>query len=124
MHVNGRKNSPRNRQQVRSENQLASIQLQLLENLSHMAMPENRVGGKIVRHRNEVGARGRFLARAGDARLRIGNDSLLPIDHVRGQQRSQRKNHRGGVAAGIGHQRRAREAGRHSAREVRKLLSP
>ena len=86
------------------------IQLQLLENLSDMAMPEDRVGGQIVRHRNEVGARGRFLARARDAGLRIGNDSLLAIDDVRSQQRSQRKNHRSGIAAGIGHQRGARQA--------------
>ena len=69
-----------------------------------MAVPEHRVGGKIVRHRNKVGARGRLLARAGDAGFGIGNDSLLAIDDVRRQQRGQRKNHGSGIAAGIGHQ--------------------
>jgi len=49
---------------VRSENQFTRIQFQLLENFSDMAMSEDRVGGQVVRHRNEVGARSRFLARA------------------------------------------------------------
>ena len=54
-----------------------------------------------------MGARSCLLARAGDAGLRIGNDSLLAVHDVRSQQRSQSKNHRSGIAAGIGHQSRA-----------------
>ncbi len=48
-----------------------------------------------------MSARGRLLARAGNARLRIRNNSALAIDDSGLHQRRQRQNHRGGVATGI-----------------------
>jgi hypothetical protein len=63
-----------------SENQFARLQIQLLKHFSDMPVAEHRIRGKIVGNRNEVSAGIRFLSRAPDARLRIGNNSTLPID--------------------------------------------
>ena len=77
---------------MRSENQFTRIQLQLLEHFSHMPMTEDRIGGKVVGHRNKVRARIRFLARARDARLGIRNDSALAIHDASLEQRRQSQN--------------------------------
>ena len=86
---------------MRRERNRIGGDVQLLQQLAGVAMAEEAVGGKIVRRVHEVRLRGRRLARAGDAGLRIADDAVLHIDPSGGEQRLQRKDDRGGIAAGI-----------------------
>ena len=52
---------------MRSENQFLRTEIQLLDDLAHVPVVENRVGGEIVRHRDEVRACRGFFAGSGDA---------------------------------------------------------
>src|ERR1700680_943580 len=101
MHIDGGKNSPRNREQVRSENQVTRRQLQFLKHLSHMPVTEDRIGGKVIGDRNKVSARIRLLTRTRHARLGIGNNPTLAIYHARLEQRRQSQDYRSRVAAWI-----------------------
>src|SRR5438477_10745704 len=104
MNVDGRKNSPRNRQKVRGKDQFARVEIQLLANLSGMTVSKNRLCGQIIGDGNKVCARGRILACARDAGLRVRNDSTLPIHDASPQQRSESENYCSLVAAWIRYQ--------------------
>src|SRR5208337_5280548 len=65
IHINRGQNPARNGQKVGSENQLRRVERQLLENLASVTVSENRVGGKVVGHRDEMSARRGLLASAG-----------------------------------------------------------
>ena len=88
------------------EDELLRLELQLLQDFAHVAMPEDRVGREIVRHLDEMRCGARLLAGPGDARLRIADYAWFELDQPTPQQRSQRENDGGGVAAGIGDQLR------------------
>ena len=94
---------------MRSEDQAGRIQSQLLENLAGVTVSEDRVGGKIVGHRDEVSARRGFLAGAGHSGLRIGNDAAIAIHNAGRQQGRERENDRSRIAAGIRDQRGRRD---------------
>ncbi len=66
------------------------------------------VGRKIVGDRNKMRACRRLLACAGNTRLRIGNDSVLPVHDACLHQRRQSQNHRSRIASGIRHHGRSR----------------
>src|SRR5438128_1521187 len=93
MNVDGRKNSPRNRQKVRGKNQFAGLEIQLLENLAYMTMFKNRICGQIVGDRNKVGARTGFLACTRDAGLRVRNNAAFAIHDSSPQQRRESENY-------------------------------
>ena len=87
---------------------LARRHADLLQQFAGVAMREDAVGRKIVGRIHEVRLRRRRLSRAAHAALGVGNDAVFQIDEPRRDQRLQRQNDRGGVAAGIGNQLRAR----------------
>ena len=86
---------------MRSENQLAGIERQLLEDLARMTVSEDGVGGKIVGHGHEMCARRGFLAGSGYAGLGIGNDAAIAIHNAGREQGRQRQNDGSRIAAGI-----------------------
>src|SRR6202046_994025 len=65
-HVNGGEDAARDGQQVWSEDNLLVVEVELLQQLSGVAMREKPVSGEIVRGVHEVRFRGRRFARAGD----------------------------------------------------------
>ena len=70
---------------------------------------EQSVSAQIFVHLDKVQLALWFLARARGAGLAIADDAALPRDPAGLHQRPQAKNHAGRVAAGIGHQPRARQ---------------
>ncbi len=80
--------------------------IQLLQQLTGMAMAKESVCGEVVRRIHEMRLRGRLLACAGDAGLRIADDATIHVHPAGGHERLKRENDGGRVAAGIGHQPR------------------
>src|SRR6202795_517101 len=90
---------------MRSEDQLAGAERQLLQYLASVTVSEDRVGGKVVGHRHEVRTRRGFLAGARYSRLRIRDYAALAIHNARREQGRQRKNDGSRIAAWIRNQR-------------------
>ena len=100
---------------MRSKRQLCLVQSQLLHHFSQMPVSEHRVSGEIVRHGNEMRTGCRRFTGSRNARLRVRNNSTLAIDQAGLQQRCQRQNDRGCVAARVRHQLSRAQCGRRSA---------
>ncbi len=82
---------------------------ELLEQLAGVPVREDSVGGEIVRRIHIVRLRcGRF-ARTGDSGLGVGDDAAIEIDPSGGEERLERENDGGRVAAGIGDEFRSCE---------------
>ena len=72
-----------------------------------MAVGENAISRKIVGNFDKVSRRGRLFARARDAGLGVTNNACAAVNHSRRNQRSQRDDDRGGIAARVRDQRGA-----------------
>ena len=80
--INRGQNPPWNRQQMRRERKLRSLQAQLLHNLADVAMTERRVDREIIGHGDEVGLRSRLFPCSGDAGFGIGDNAALAVNHI------------------------------------------
>ena len=100
--VNGGKNSASEREQVRGENHAVFRQAGVLENFRRVAMREQVVGLEVFVDFDELEvATGVFAGTAG-AGFAIAHDAAVGGNQAGVRERAQRKNHAGGVAAGIG----------------------
>ncbi len=87
---------------MRREDDLLARELKLLEELAGVAVAEDGVGGEVVGRVHEVRGGGGRFARAGDAGFGVGDDAVVEIDDVGADERSEREDDGGGVAAGVG----------------------
>ena len=90
---------------MRREDQLFRQYAKLLQNLSGVAMIEDRVGGKVLCHFNKMCFLRGLLACAGNAGLGIADHAVIQVNQSCADQRRQRQDDGRGIAAGIGHQR-------------------
>ena len=90
---------------MRREDELFRQYAKLLQNFSGVAMVEDRVGGKVLRHFNEMSFLCGLLARTGNSRLGIADHAVIQVNQPRADQRRQRQNDGRGITAGIGYQR-------------------
>ena len=100
--IDGGEDAARNRQQMRGELNLICGEVELLEQLAGVAVAEDRVGGEIVGGIHEVGLGGGRLAGAADAGFGVADDAVVEIDEAGAEERGEREDDGGGVAAGIG----------------------
>ncbi len=89
---------------MRGELNLISGDVELLEQLAGVAVAENGVGREVVRRVHEVRLGGGRLACAADSGLGVADDAVIEIDDAGLNERSQREDDRGRVAARVGHQ--------------------
>ena len=80
--------------------------MELFEQLAGVAMAEDGVGGEIVGGVHEVGLRGGRFACAADAGFGVADDAVVEVDEMSLEQRSEREDDAGGVAAGVGNKAR------------------
>src|SRR5947209_6347673 len=92
---------------MRRKSDFVRAQLQLLGDFSQMTVVEYAVSREIVRHRNEMRARCRFLACSGYSGLRVSDNSLFAIGETRFEQRREAKDYGRRIATGVGDDARA-----------------
>src|SRR5260370_33243900 len=86
---------------MRREDKLSGSEPKLLENFPRMPVAEDRVGRKVIGDLYKVGLGRRLLAGAGDPRLGIANNIMVPVNHSGTNQRRERQDDRGCIAARI-----------------------
>src|SRR5665213_1256057 len=89
---------------MRRELEVVRIETELLENLAGVAMPEDLISREIAGHIDEMRRRRCVLTSTGNARLGIGDDVVVEVNHLGLHQRRQCENDGRGVASWIGDQ--------------------
>src|SRR5712692_1327103 len=102
--VDGGKNAAGEGQQMCRENNLRLAQTGVFENLRRVTVSEKSVSLEVFIHFDEVEIAARAFARAAGARLAIANDARAGGKQTRLRKRPQRKDHAGGITAGVGNQ--------------------
>src|SRR5258708_18644487 len=92
---------------MRGELNLICCEMELLEQLSGVAMTEDRVRRKIVGGMHEVGLCRRGFSCSAHPRLGIADDTVSNVDETSLKKRRKCEDDRGGIASGVGN-----EAGR------------
>ncbi len=111
--VDGREDSTRDRQKVRSELDLVRLEMKLFEEFAGVSMAEDRVGGEIVRGVHEVGgAGGSSFSGAADSGFGVADDAVVDIGEAGLKERGECEDDRGRVAAGLATRRAWRMASR------------
>ncbi len=100
-HVNGGKNTARQRQQMRAEDHLRFRQAGVLDDFRCMAMRKKIVGLEIFVQLGKLQVSPWLFARAGRSGLAIANNRRAGSDPSSIRKRPNRKDHAGRVAAGI-----------------------
>ena len=91
---------------MRRELDLVGGEVELLEQLAGVAVAEDGVGGEVVGRVHEVRLGGGSFARAADAGLRVGDDAVVEVEQAGADERREREDDGGGVAAGVGDEAR------------------
>ncbi len=95
---------------MRGETEFALFEAGDHQHFGNMAVAQDRVRRKVLRHFAEAGAERGFPASAADAGFRVAHDARRAIDDARFGQRPDRQVGGGRIAAGIRHQARVRYA--------------